>query len=66
MVLGRKGFLPVDGDAATRVMGTSIVRVPLVRGSEPILHNYCAFWKKDNPNPYAAEFAHLLHAQFSK
>ena len=66
MVLGRKGFLPVDGDASTRVMGASIVRVPLVRGNEPILHNYCAFWKKDNPNPYIAEFAHLLHAQFSK
>ena len=66
MVVGRKGFLPVDGDNSTPVVGTSIVRVPLVRGTEPILRNYCVFWKKSNPNPYAVEFAQLLHTQFEK
>lgn len=66
MVDGRKGFLPVDGDDSAPVVGTSIVRVPLVRGAEPILRNYCVFWKKSNPNPYAVEFAQLLHTQFEK
>lgn len=66
MVVGRKGFLPVDGDDSTPVVSTSIVRVPLVRGTEPILRNYCVFWKKSNPNPYAVEFAQLLHTQFEK
>lgn len=66
MVVGRKGFFLVDGDNSTPVVSTSIVRVPLVRGTEPILRNYCVFWKKSNPNPYAVEFAQLLHTQFEK
>lgn len=65
MVIGRKGFLPVDGGDAASVSGASIVRVPLVRGTEPILRNYCAFWKKENPNLYAGEFAQLLHDAFA-
>ena len=65
MVIGRKGFLPVDGGDAAVMSSASIVRVPLVRGTEPILRNYCAFWKKENPNPYAGEFAQLLHDAFA-
>lgn len=65
MVIGRKGFLPVEGGGTSPLVGTSIVRVPLVRGSEPILRNYCAFWKKENNNPYTVEFAGQLKAQFA-
>ena len=65
MVIGRKGFLPVEGSAVSPAMGTSIVRLPLVRGEEPIMRNYCAFWKKDNSGYYVEEFAELLKAQFS-
>lgn len=36
----------------------------LVRGKEPILRNYCAFWKKDNSGYYVEEFAKMLKAQF--
>ena len=64
MVIGRKGFLPVEGSSASPMMGTSIVRVPLVRGGEPIARRYCAFWKKDNSGYYVEEFAQLLRAQF--
>lgn len=63
MVIGRKGFLPVEG-AALPAAGTAIVRLPLLRGGEPILRNYCAFWKKDNSGYYVEEFAELLKAQF--
>ncbi len=66
MVIGRKGFLPVEGSAASPAMGTSIMQLPLVRGEDPILRNYCAFWKKDNSGYYVEEFAELLKAQFEK
>lgn len=64
LVIGRKGFLPVEGGGAPAA-GASIVRIPLVRDGEPILRTYCAFWKKTNPNPHAEVFARLLKAQFS-
>ena len=64
MVIGRNGFLPVEGTGQAAPAGTSIVRVPLARGEEPILRNYCAFWKKENSGRYVEEFARLLKAQF--
>ena len=64
LVIGRKGFLPVEGTAALPVRGASAVRVPLVRDGKPILRNYCAFWKKTQTNGYVEEFAKLLKAQF--
>ena len=66
MVIGRKGFLPVEGTGQVAPAGTSMVRIPLVRGGEPILRNYCAFWKKGNSGCYVEEFAGLLKAQFEK
>ena len=64
MVIGRKGVFPVEGTGQTAPAGASIVRIPLVRGKEPILRNYCAFWKKDNSGYYVEEFAKMLKAQF--
>ena len=66
MVIGRKGFLPVEGAGQAAPAGTSIVCIPLVRGEEPILRNYCAFWKKNNSGHYMEEFAGLLKAQFAE
>ena len=66
MVIGRRGFLPVEGTGQAAPAGTSIVRIPLVRGEAPILRNYCAFWKKDNSSHYVEEFAEVLKAQFEK
>lgn len=66
MVIGRKGFLPEEGAEQAAPAGTSIVRIPLVRGEEPVLRNYCAFWKKDNSGGYVEEFAKLLKAQFAE
>lgn len=64
MVIAHKGFLPVEGGESMPVMGTSITRVPLQRGDEPIRRNYCAFWKKTNANPYVEEFAGILQKEF--
>lgn len=66
MVIGRKGFLPVEGGGATPMMGNSIVRLPLMRENEPIRRNYCAFWRKTNKNRYIGEFAEILKAQFER
>lgn len=66
MVIARKGFLPADVTGQEAPAGTSITRIPLVRGEEPIRRNYCAFWKKDNAGGYVKEFAELLKAQFGK
>lgn len=63
MMIGRRGFLPVEGADSIPVAGTSITRIPLIRGNEPIKRNYCAFWKKDNSGYYVEEFAELLKKQ---
>ena len=65
LVIGRKGFLPVEGGASVPGAG-SVVRIPLMRGNEPIRRNYCAFWKKGNSGYYVEEFAELLRAQFGE
>lgn len=66
MVIGRKGFLPVEGASALPTMERAVVRIPLVRGEEPIMRNYCAFWKKNNSGCYVEEFAKLLKEQFAE
>ena len=52
MVIGQKGFLPVEGTGQMESNGNAIKRIPLMRGEEPIMRNYCAFWKKDNSGYY--------------
>ena len=66
MVIGRKGFMPVEGNGSVPFVGASISRIPLVRENEPILRNYCAFWKKDNSGFYVESFAEILQTQFNK
>ena len=64
MVIGRKGFLPMEGSGGAALAGTSVTRVPLVRSEGPILRNYCAFWKKGSSARYVEIFAGLLKKQF--
>ena len=66
MVIGRRGFLPVEGTGQAALAGTSIVRVPLVRSEAPILRTYCAFWKRGDSSCYVGEFAKILKAQFEE
>lgn len=65
MVIGGKGFLPVEDAGETFAGEQPIVRIPLMRGTEPILRRYCAFWKKNSAGGCAEEFARLLKAQFA-
>ena len=54
-IMGGDGWDSSDG---------GLVRLPLVRGGEPITRNYCAFWKKDNSGYYVETFAEMLKQQY--
>lgn len=64
MVLGGRGFMPIEGGKPER-FGSAIRRVALCRDGNPIKRNYCAFWKADNSGCYIEEFADILKSQFS-
>lgn len=64
MLIGRKGFLPTDGKVPP--CAAPIARVPLMRGDDPIMRHYCAFWKKDSSGYYAEGFADILKSEFEK
>ena len=64
LVAGGKGFFPVEGIRDDVYYDASIARIPLFQNDEPVLRNYCAFWKKDNSGFYVETFADILKAQF--
>ena len=64
LVIGGRGFLPVDGSDGPSGFGDAIRRISLVRAGKPITRNYCAFWKQDNSGYYIEEFAEMLKRQF--
>ena len=64
MVLGGKGFMPIEGIQNDLQMGTPIRRIRLLRKGRPIKRNYCAFWKADNSGYYIEDFADILKSQF--
>ena len=64
MVVGGKGYLPVEGIPKSHAVAAPLHRIPLLRSGKPILRTYCAFWKIDNQNPYIKAFAEILENQF--
>lgn len=64
LVLGNRGFMPVEGIKGPANPEDAIVRLPLCRGNKPIQRKYCAFWKKDNSSYYVEEFATMLKEYF--
>ena len=65
LAASNRGVLPMEGRQREDFFGATLKRIPLLRGGEPIRRTYCAFWKKDNRNPYTAPFATLLQEQFA-
>ncbi|HIX77274.1 MAG TPA: hypothetical protein H9734_06745 [Candidatus Fusicatenibacter merdavium] len=63
-MISGQGFTPVDDGSQTMNPGTSICRIPLCHGKEPITRKYCLFWKKDNSGYYIEEFAEMLKSKF--
>lgn len=61
MVLGNRGFLPIESVGTLSQVSDGMKRIPLYRGKEPLKRNYCAFWRKERTNYYIEEFAGILH-----
>lgn len=65
MVLGGKGFMPIEGGEKPAQFGSILCRIPLCVNNKPIHRKYCAFWNPENPNPYIDEFAKILKSKFN-
>ena len=65
LVIGRKGFMPIDGGEHEPDAAASFGRVLLTRRGNPIKRTYCAFWKADNSGYYIEDFADMLESKFS-
>lgn len=61
LVLGNRGFLPIESVGTLPPAGAAIQRLPIYQGESQLKRNYCAFWRKDQTNYYIEEFANLLH-----
>lgn len=61
MVLGNRGFLPLENIGTMQPAVSNIKRIPLYRYAQPIKRKICAFWLKKNTNYYIEEFAETLH-----
>ena len=64
MVLGGKGFMPIEVLQSGLQVGTAIRRVRLTRKGKSIKRIYCAFWRADNSGYYIEDFADILKSQF--
>ena len=64
MVVGGKGYLPIEGGSPPTLYAETIATLPLCRNGKPIQRNYCAFWKADNSGFYIEDFAEILKTQF--
>lgn len=64
LVMGGKGYLPVEGVPQSHMSVPFLHRLPLLRDGKPILRNYCAFWKVENKDPLLLAFAEILKGQF--
>jgi len=64
LVIGGKGFMPVEGGGNELVFAATLRRVLLTRNGKPMKRNYCAFWKTDNSGYYIEDFADILKSKF--
>lgn len=60
MVVGNRGFLPIESVGTLSPESLSARRLPLCREGKQIQRNYCAFWRKERSNYYIEEFAEIL------
>ena len=64
MVVGGKGYMPIEGGTVPASFADALIRLPLCRNDEHIQRNYCAFRKVGRADAYAEEFETVLKAQF--
>lgn len=66
MVLGGRGYLPIEGGEPPVQYAETISSRSLCRNGKEIRRNYCAFWKVNNSGYYIEEFAGILKNQFKR
>lgn len=64
LVIGGKGFMPIEGGEHEPGAAAAFGRVLLTRRGNPIKRTYCAFWKADNSGYYIEDFADMLESKF--
>lgn len=64
LVIGGKGFMPIEGGECELGAAAAFGRVLLTRRGNPIKRTYCAFWKADNSGYYIEDFANMLESKF--
>lgn len=60
MVVGNRGFMPVEEAGTISQVKHGIRRIPLYNGNKQMYRNYCIFWKNDKVNYYIEEFEDIL------
>ncbi len=60
LVVGNRGFLPVESVGTLPPEGAAIRRLPIYQNGKQVLRNYCAFWRKDRSSHAIEEFAGIL------
>ena len=60
MVLGNRGFLPVERMGTLPPAHASIRRLPICQGKRQLCRTYCLFWRREHTQYYIEEFAETL------
>ena len=65
MVIGNRGFLPVEVVGKLPEVSGAIRRVPLYRKNRRVTRKYCLFWLEERTGYYIEEFAEMLRNRLS-
>ena len=65
MVIGNRGFLPVEAVGKLPEVSGSIKRVPLYRKNRRVTRKYCIFWPEERTGYYIEEFAEMVRKRLS-
>lgn len=60
MVIGNRGFLPIEAVGKLPEVSGAIRRLPLYRKGRRVTRKYCLFWKEDRTGYYIEQFAEML------
>ena len=65
MVIGNRGFLPVEAVGKLPEVSGAIRRIPLYRKNRRVTRKYCLFWLEERTGYYIEEFAEMLRKRLS-
>ena len=65
MVIGNRGFLPVEAVGKLPEVSGTIKRIPLYRKNRRVTRKYCLFWQEERTGYFIEEFAEMLRKRLS-